>query len=237
MREHVLQRARAVGFLMALHQRRRASSTYTVRHSLQNRASRLTEGLQRAQTLARQAPPVLPDPEELEEMEEGERDRLQEPLRAVTLAGNAEQVHEEITELCRLAQQAHALDAAAVFNVVGEILPAAHVERVLRDYYAGHLGDVDLEERLLRHVDVAHFRAICQDALEGLAAKKLNLEILIERRARAQERRVVPETIARFLGEASAYVPLTLDPVPSLPHTFESVRIPTVLRRYTTQTG
>jgi hypothetical protein len=107
----------------------------------------------------------------------------------------------------------------------------------LREYYAGHLGDADLEERLLRHVDIDHFRAICQDALEGLAAKKLNLDMLIERRARAQERRVVPETIARFLGEAAAYVPLTLDPVPSLPHTFESVRIPTVLRRYTTQTG
>jgi len=392
-------RARAVGFLMALYQRRLASSTYAVRHSLQNRASRLAEGLQRAQTLARQAPPVLPDPEDLEEMEEGERDRLERLLEAITLAGNAEQVHEEIADLRRLAQQAHAVEEAsteaklarlkdllqtegffddpeqrlllftefkdtldylvdclkawgfrvgtihggmrpgsrddpgtrlfteqqfrdgaiqvlvateaageginlqcchilfnydipwnpnrleqrmgrihrygqqrdclifnfvatntiegrvlqrlldklqeirdaldddAVFNVVGEILPAAHVERVLREYYAGHLGDADLEERLLRHVDVAHFRAICQDALEGLAAKKLNLDMLIERRARAQERRVVPETIARFLGEAAAYVPLTLDPVSSLPHTFESVRVPTVLRRYTTQTG
>lgn len=29
------------------------------------------------------------------------------------------------------------LDAAAVFNVVGEILPAAHIERVLREYYEG----------------------------------------------------------------------------------------------------
>jgi len=116
-------------------------------------------------------------------------------------------------------------------------LPAAHVERVLREYYARRLGDADLEERLLRHVDIDHFRAICQDALEGLTAKKLNLDMLIERRVRAQERRVVPETIARFLGEAAAYVPLTLDPVPSLSHTFESVRIPTVLRRYTTQTG
>ena len=41
-----------------------------------------------------------------------------------------------------------------------------------------------------------HFRAICHNALEGLAAKRLNLEMLIERRARAQERRVVPETLA-----------------------------------------
>jgi len=106
-------RARAVGFLMALYQRRLASSTYAVRCSLQNRASRLAEGLQRAQTLARQPPPVLPDPEELEEMEEGERDRLERLLEAITLAGNAEQVHEEIAELRRLAQQAHAVEEAS----------------------------------------------------------------------------------------------------------------------------
>jgi superfamily II DNA or RNA helicase len=392
-------RARAVGFLMALYQRRLASSTAAMRQSLENRARRLAEGLQRAQALARQAPPTLPDPDELEEMEEGERDRLERILEAITLAGNAEQVREEIAELRRLAQQAQQVEAAgaeaklarlrellhtegffdrpeqrlllftefkdtldylverltawgfrvgtihggmqpgfrdepgtrlfaeqqfkdgaiqvlvateaageginlqcchilcnydipwnpnrleqrmgrihrygqhhdclifnfvatntieghvlqrllaklqeirdaldddAVFNVVGEVLPAAQVERVLRDYYAGKLGEADLEERLLRHVDVAHFRAICQDALEGLAAKTLNLEMLIERRARAQERRIVPETIARFLRDAAAAVPLPLTPVPALPHTFEPVRTPPVLRRYEIQPG
>lgn len=64
-------RARAVGFLMALYQRRLASSTRALRRSLENRARRLTEGLQRAQDLAETAPPNLPTAEELEEMEEG----------------------------------------------------------------------------------------------------------------------------------------------------------------------
>ena len=41
----------------------------------------------------------------------------------------------------------------------------------------------DLEERMLRDVDAGRFRAICQNALEGLASKTLNLEMLIERRA------------------------------------------------------
>src|SRR5207244_5227794 len=63
-------------------------------------------------------------------------------------------------------------------------------------------------------------------------SKKLNLEMLIERRARAQERRVVPETIARFVREAAEYVPWTLKEVPSLPHAFEPTRTPSVLRRY-----
>jgi hypothetical protein len=115
------------------------------------------------------------------------------------------------------------------------LLPAAHVERVLRDYYAGRLGDADLEERLLRNVDAEHFRAICENALEGLATKTLNLEMLIERRARAQERRLVPETIARFLQEAAPYVPMTLKPIPSFLHTFEPSRTPTILRRYESQ--
>jgi superfamily II DNA or RNA helicase len=387
-------RARAIGFLMSLYQRRLASSTYAMRRSLENRARRLDEGLKRAQDLARLAPPDLPDPEDLEEMEESERERLEMMLEAVTLAGSAEQVRQEIQELRRLAADARAvedagaeaklselkellhkegffdhpdqrlllftefkdtldylvarlkswafrvgyihggmksgsrdepgsrlhaeqqfregeiqvlvateaageginlqvcnilfnydipwnpnrleqrmgrihrygqrkdclifnfvatntiegrvlgrlheklqeirdaLDDDAVFNVVGEVLPAAHVERVLRDYYAGRLGDADLEDRLLRNVDEGQFRAICQNALEGLASKKLNLEMLIERRARAQERRVVPETIARFLREAAEFVPLTLKDVPSLPHTFEPARTPPVLRRY-----
>lgn len=387
-------RARAIGFLMSLYQRRLASSTYAMRHSLDNRARRLEEGIKRAQELARQAPPDVPDPDELEEMEESERDRLETLLEAITLAGSADQVREEVQELRRLSAQAQAVEQAgveaklsklktllheqgffdnpdqrlllftefkdtldylvnrlkswgfrvgcihggmksgsrdepgtrlhaeqqfregviqilvateaageginlqvchilfnydipwnpnrleqrmgrihrygqrqdclifnfvatntiegrvlqrlleklqeirdaldddAVFNVVGEVLPAAHVERVLRDYYAGRLGDADLEERLLRDVDEGQFRAICRNALEGLASKKLNLEMLIERRALAQERRVVPETIARFLREAAEFVPLTLKMFPSLPHTFEPARTPSVLRRY-----
>ncbi len=387
-------RARAVGFLMSLYQRRLASSTYALRHSLENRAKRLEEGLKRAHELARLAPPELPTPEELEEMEESEQARLEEMLEAITLTGNAEQIREEVKELGQFAAQAKAvedsgaeaklsrlkellqkegffdhadkrlllftefkdtldylmgrlkgwgfsvvcihgsmkpgsrdeagtrlyaeqqfrdgniqvlvateaageginlqccnilfnydipwnpnrleqrmgrihrygqrkdclifnfvatntiegkvlqrlleklqeirdaLDDDAVFNVVGEVLPSAQVERVLRDYYAGRLGDADLEDRLLKNVDAEQFRAICRNALEGLASKKLNLEMLIERRARAQERRVVPETIARFVKEAAEYARFDLKFIPALPHTFEPGRTPSVLRRY-----
>jgi len=387
-------RARAVGFLMALYQRRLASSTRAMRRSLENRVNRLEKGLEQAQELARIAPPTLPDWEELEEMEESEREQLERMLEAVTLAGNADMVRQETAELRQLAKVAEgveqagseaklgklkgllesqgffdhpdrrlllftefkdtllylvenleawgfrvgvihggmkpgsrdepgtriyaeqqfrdgeiqllvateaggeginlqccnilfnydipwnpnrleqrmgrihrygqlkdclifnfvatntiegrvlqrlldklqeirdALDDDAVFNVVGEVLPSSHVERVLRDYYAGKLGDADLEERLLKDVDEGRFRNICQNALEGLAAKKLNLEMLVERRARARERRLVPETIARFIRDAAGFVPLELKLVESLPHTFEPARTPSVLRRY-----
>ncbi len=390
-------RARAVGFLMALYQRRLASSAYAMRHSLENRARRLEEGLKHAQELARQAPPDLPDPEEVEEMEEAERERLEETLAAISLARNADEVRVEIGELGNLAAQARtvedsgceaklsrfkellqtegffdnpdqrlliftefkdtldylvaclkkwgfkvgyihggmkpgsrdepgtrlnaeqqfrdgaiqvlvateaageginlqvcnilfnydipwnpnrleqrmgrihrygqkknclifnfvvtntiegrilrrlleklqeirdALDDDAVFNVVGEVLPAAQIERVLRDYYAGRLGEDDFEDRLLRNVDEGQFRAICQNALEGLASKKLNLAMLVERRALAQERRLVPETIARFIREAADYAHLELKMVPGLPHTFDPGRTPVVLRQYERQ--
>ena len=387
-------RARAVGFLMSLYQRRLASSAHAMRRSLENRANRLEEGLKQAHDLARTAPPNIPDPEELEEWDDTERERLERILEAITLTGNATDVRKEIAELRELATQAmsvegvgeeakltrlkdimreqgffedpderlliftefkdtleylverlkswgfrvgsihggmrtgsrdepgsrlhteqqfrdgqvqvlvateaageginlqcchilfnydipwnpnrleqrmgrihrygqrfdclifnfvatntieghvlerllgklqeirDALDDDAVFNVVGEVLPAAHVDRVFRDYYSGKLGDADLEDRLLRDVDEGRFRDICQTALEGLAAKKLNLEMLVERRARAQEHRVVPETISRFLSESARNASFSLNPVRHMPYTFEPGRTPTALRKY-----
>ena len=395
-------RARAVGFLMSLYQRRLASSTHAMRRSLENRAKRLSKGLQQAQDLVRTAPPTLPDPDELDELDEledAERERLERLLDAITLTGNAEQVREEIAELQALAAEAlavegagqeaklsrlrhilqeqgffdrptqrllifteftdtlrhlmqrleawgfkvgcihggmkpgardepgtrlhaeqqfregaiqvliateaageginlqcchilfnydipwnpnrleqrmgrihrygqrhdclifnfvaantiegrvlerlldklqeirDALDDDAVFNVVGEVLPSAQVERVLRDYYAGKLGAADLEDRLLKDVDEGRFRAICQTALEGLATKKLNLEMLTERRAKAQERRVVPETIARFIHECAQDAALPLKPVSSLPHSFDPGRVPAKLQKYEREPG
>lgn len=387
-------RARAVGFLMALYQRRLASSTRAMRRSLENRARRLDENLSRAQELAGQAPPTVPDPEEFEEMEDAERERLEQILEAVTISQNADQIHEEIGELEDLARQAleveesgteaklsklrtvlqdqgffdrrdqrlliftefkdtldylverlrewgfevgyihgnmkpgsrdepdtrlfmeqqfkdaaiqvlvateaageginlqacnimfnydipwnpnrleqrmgrihrygqekdclifnfvatntiegqvleklltklqkirDALDDDAVFNVVGEVLPAAHIERVLRDYYSGSLSEEDLEERMLRNVDEEHFKGICQTALEGLATKRLNLEMLIERRALATERRIVPETIARFIQDVSPRIPMRVKLIPELPYTFKPDKTPSTLKRF-----
>ena len=106
------------------------------------------------------------------------------------------------------------------------------MERVLREFYAGKLGEADLEDRLLKDVDENHFRSICQTALEGLASKKLNLDMLTERRARAKERRVIPETITRFIKESAQDASLTLKPVSSMAHTFEPSRTPLRLKNY-----
>jgi superfamily II DNA or RNA helicase len=390
-------RARAVWFLMSLFQRRLASSTYALRRSMEKRAKRLRDLLDRARTLAENAPPDFPSPEELEEMEEAERERFESILNAVTVAHNATEILEEVTELDGLAEQAKqvedaiaeeklsrlrrllkeegffddreqrlliftefkdtldylvtelrewgfsvdfihggmkpgsrdepgtrlyseqqfkegaiqilvateaageginlqcchimfnydipwnpnrleqrmgrihrygqieqclifnfvagntvegrvlerlleklqeirdALDDDAVFNVVGEVLPASHIERILRDYYAGHLGDADLESSIMQDVETERFRAICQNALEGLATKELNLAMLVERRARAQERRMVPETIARFMTEVAPSAMMALRRVANLPHTFDPGITPHRLRRFETE--
>ena len=58
------------------------------------------------------------------------------------------------------------------------------------------------------------------------------MNMLVERKARAQERRVVPETISRFMSDSAKSVPLKLDPARGLIHTFAPVRVPTALKKY-----
>jgi superfamily II DNA or RNA helicase len=122
-----------------------------------------------------------------------------------------------------------ALDEDSVFNVVGEVLPSNQIERLLRDFYAGKLSADDIEARLEVEVREEDFRKICQSALEGLAKKNLNLPMLIERRALAQERRIVPETVARFFeaGAKEAAMPLTA--ITGVERAFKVGRIPTAL--------
>src|SRR5260370_22218074 len=56
--------------------------------------------------------------------------------------------------------------------------------------------------------------------------------MLIERRARAQELRVVPETIARFLADAGLAATLPLREVAGVAHTLDPGRSPTALRLF-----
>jgi superfamily II DNA or RNA helicase len=122
-----------------------------------------------------------------------------------------------------------ALDNDSVFNVVGEVLPSTQIERLLRDFYAGHLSADDIEARLEVEVREEDFRHICNSALEGLAKRSLNLPMLVERRAMAQERRIVPETVARFFETAAREVGLPLSPIPSVPRAFRVGKLPVSL--------
>jgi len=122
-----------------------------------------------------------------------------------------------------------ALDEDSVFNAVGEVLPANQIERLLRDFYAGKLSADDIEARLEVEVREQDFRKICKSAREGLAKKNLNLPMLVERRALAQERRIVPETVARFFDISAKEVGLPLTSLKGVERGFTVGRIPTAL--------
>ncbi|MGO8928971.1 MAG: helicase-related protein [Limisphaerales bacterium] len=122
-----------------------------------------------------------------------------------------------------------ALDEDSVFNVVGEVIQANQIERLLRDFYAGKLSADDIEARLEVEVREEDFRNICKSALEGLAKKSLNLPMLVERRALAQERRIVPETVARFFDTSAKEVGLPLTPLKGIERAFTVGKIPTGL--------
>ena len=135
----------------------------------------------------------------------------------------------------KLREIRDALDSDSVFNVVGEVYPASRIETIFRDYYAGKLGEHEAEEMILEPATEARFREICDHALEGLAAKKLNIAMLVERRARAQERRMVPETLARFLADAAPLANLTLKRLGSDPFTFDPGPTPPELWKFVRQ--
>ena len=126
-----------------------------------------------------------------------------------------------------------ALDDDAVFNVVGEVLPANQIERLLRDFYAGKLSADDIEARVEIEVRDEDFRRICKSALEGLAKKNLNLPMLVERRALAQERRIVPETVARFFTNGAKEVGLPLTPIKDVERAFTVGKLPIKLYEQT----
>jgi superfamily II DNA or RNA helicase len=103
--------------------------------------------------------------------------------------------------LDRLDEIRHGLGSDQVFDVVGEVVPANFVERLLRDHYAGRISGDQMLERIVEEVDREKFERITASALEGLARKELNLARLIGKRAEAKERRLVPEVIEDFFLE------------------------------------
>ncbi len=122
-----------------------------------------------------------------------------------------------------------ALQSEAVFDVVGEVMPANQMEKLLRDFYAGRMGEEDLHARLEVLVNKEDFERICNSALEGLAKRSLNLPMLVEQRAMARERRIVPETIHRFFKEAMHHLGLEVRAVKDHEMSFRVGRLPAFL--------
>lgn len=103
----------------------------------------------------------------------------------------------------RLGEIRHALGSDQVFDVVGQVVPANFIERLLRDHYAGRITRDEMMERIVHEVEPAKFERITRSALEGLARRQLNLSRLVGKRAEAKERRLVPEVVEEFFLQAA----------------------------------
>ena len=126
-------RARAVGFLMALYQRRLASSAYALRHSLENRArtsDRKFKARPRACASSRRR--TFPTLEDLEEMEDSEREHFERLIEAVTIAQKPEQVREEVAHLEQLAERAKALEDAEAEDKLAKLRTVLQRARLFR---------------------------------------------------------------------------------------------------------
>ena len=91
-----------------------------------------------------------------------------------------------------------------VFNVLGDVLPANQLERMLRDMYANITSEDAIKSRIVEEVDIDRFRKITEHTLEGLAKKELNLSAIIGKSEEAKERRLVPEVIEDFFLKAAS---------------------------------
>jgi hypothetical protein len=114
--------------------------------------------------------------------------------------------------LDRLDEIRAELGSDQVFDVVGEVVPANFVERLLRDHYAGRITTDQILDRIVEEVEPAKFELITRSALEGLARRELNLARLVAKRGEAKERRLVPEVVEQFFLNAAPLAGLRPQP-------------------------
>jgi len=100
-------RGRALGFTMAMYQRRFASSIYAVRRSLERRLEKLEDRLRRPRP---QPVADISRLEEIDELPEEEVARLEEEVEEASLPSESHLIRREIEVLRLLVQQARALE-------------------------------------------------------------------------------------------------------------------------------
>jgi superfamily II DNA or RNA helicase len=103
----------------------------------------------------------------------------------------------------RLQEIRNDLGTDQVFDVVGDVFPAATLEKLFREMYAQRMNVHEIEARIVKDVDAKRFRQITHSTLEGLAKRELNLSAIVGKSAEAKERRLVPEVIRDFFVTAA----------------------------------
>ena len=93
-----------------------------------------------------------------------------------------------------------------VFNVLGDVFPPNHLEKMIREMYVRNQTEDIIKQRIIEEVDTKRFEKITNSTLEGLAKRELNLSAIVGKSAEAKERRLVPEVIEDFFTHAAPIV-------------------------------
>jgi superfamily II DNA or RNA helicase len=128
--------------------------------------------------------------------------------------------------LDRLREIRRELGTDQVFDVVGEVFPSNLLEKLFRDMYARLTDEHQIQDRIVRDVSPARFRAITESALEGLAKRELNLSAIVGKSAEARERRLVPEVIEQFFVGAAPESGLNPRPTAPNSHVYRLGKVP-----------
>jgi superfamily II DNA or RNA helicase len=131
--------------------------------------------------------------------------------------------------LYRLAEIKEELGTDKVFDVVGELFPAARLESLFRDMYARRITPENIEEQIVHDIDVERFKKITGSTLEGLAKKELNLTALVGKSVEAKERRLVPEVIEDFFTSAAPIAGVHPHSIRANKHIYRVGKIPKTL--------
>ena len=110
-----------------------------------------------------------------------------------------------------------------VFNVLGDIFPSNDIERMLREMYAKNISEKQIDDRIVREVDIERFRQITHSTLEGLAKRELNLSAILGKYSEARERRLVPEVVEDFFMDAADEIKLSLSTIQ--PRTYKIAKL------------
>ncbi|SHF02732.1 protein of unknown function [Desulfacinum infernum DSM 9756] len=124
--------ARAIGFTMAMLQRRLASSIYAVRRSLERMRKKREKILEDPEKYRReQIERRLP--EDFDDLTEEEQNEIREELEGVVASINPADLREEILQLSKLIDQARALEAREVESKLNKLRQVLNEQKIFSD--------------------------------------------------------------------------------------------------------
>ena len=125
-------RARALGFTMAMLQRRLASSVYAVRRSLERMREKRETILEDPEKYRReQIERKLPD--DFEDLTEEEQDDIRDQLEGVVVSVNPDALRDEIQRLGKLIDQAKTLQARAIESKLTKLREVLNKQNIFAD--------------------------------------------------------------------------------------------------------